>query len=159
MGKPTRDELLKRIKKLEKQIAVKSAGAAVGKPESSFQTFTEQSPNMIFINKGGRVVYVNRRCSQVMGYSSEELCAPDFDFMTLIAPESVDLVGSNFAKHMQGQEVAPYEDYLLTKQGEKIAAIITTKLIRYQGETAILGIVTDITERKRAEEELQYRLK
>jgi PAS domain S-box-containing protein len=60
---------------------------------------------------------------------------------------------------MQGQEVAPYEYYLITKKGDKIAAIITSRLIRYQGERAILGIITDISERKRAEEELQYRLK
>lgn len=125
----------------------------------AFQIITEQSPNMIFINSGGRVVYVNKRCTDEMGYSKAEICSPDFDFMTLIAPESVERVRSNFAKHMQGQEVNPYEYSLITKKGDGIAAIITTKLIRYHGEAAILGIITDITERKRAEEELQYRLK
>ena len=50
------------------------------------EPFTEQSPNMIFINKGGRVVYVNKRCVADMGYSREEFYAPDFDFMALIAP-------------------------------------------------------------------------
>ena len=159
MPKPTRDELKQRIRALEKQLASRDTAAPAPKMGSAFQIITEQSPNIIFINKGGRVVYVNRRCTQQMGYSKEELCAPDFDFMTLIAPESADLVRSNFAKHMQGQEVAPYEYYLITKNGDKIAAIITTKLIRYQSEAAILGIITDITERKRAEEELQYRLK
>ena len=56
MGKPAHDELVKRIKTLEKQIAAGSAGVSSIKPEYSFQTFTEQSPNMIFINKGGLVV-------------------------------------------------------------------------------------------------------
>jgi len=159
MAKPNRDELIQRIRVLEKQLASRNTDAPAPKMGPAFRIITEQSPNMIFINKGGRLVYVNRRCTHVMGYSSEELCAPDFDFMTLIAPESVDLVRSNFAKHMQGRKVRPYEYCLITKQGEKIAAIITTKLIRYQGEAAILGIITDITERKRAEEELHYRLK
>ena len=158
MPTPTREELIQRIRALEKQLATRNSDVAGLKMSKAFQLITEQSPNMIFINKGGQVVYVNRRCTQVMGYSRAQLCAPDFDFMTLIAPESLDLVRSNFAKHMQGQDVAPYEYFLVTKQDEKIAAIITTKLIRYQGETAILGIITDITERKRAEEELQYRL-
>jgi PAS domain S-box-containing protein len=159
MPQPTRNELIKRIRALENQLASRGTGTPARRMGPAFQIITEQSPNMIFINKQGRVVYVNRLCSQEMGYSKEELCAPDFDFMTLIAPESVDRVRSNFKKHMQGQEVASYEYYLITKTGKKIAAIITTKLIRYQGESAILGIITDISERKNVEEELQYRLK
>ena len=159
MGKPARDELLRRIKTLEKQIAAGSAGASSKMPEYSFQTFTEQSPNMIFVNKGGRVVYANKRCIEVMGYSREEFLASDFDFMTLIAPESVDLIQSSFKRHMAGEDIEPYEYSLLNKKGDKIEAIITTKLIDYEDGKAILGIITDITERKRVEYELQYRLK
>ncbi|MCK5205172.1 MAG: PAS domain S-box protein, partial [Desulfobacterales bacterium] len=159
MGNPTHAELVKRIRTLEKQIAVRSDKAASPKPRYGLRTFTEQSPNMIFINKGGRVVYVNKRCVEDMGYSREEFYAPDFDFMALIAPESVDLIRSNLKRHMTGENVEPYEYSLLNKQGEKFEAIITTKLINYDREKAILGIVTDITARKRAEEELQYRLK
>jgi len=64
-----------------------------------------------------------------MGYSREEFYAPDFDFMALIAAESVDLIRSNFKRHMTGEDVEPYEYSLLNKQGERIEAIITTKLI------------------------------
>ena len=78
MGKPTRDELVKRIKTLEKQIAAAPASAPSIKPEYGFQAFTEQSPNMIFINNGGRVVYANKRCIEVMGYSREDFYAPGF---------------------------------------------------------------------------------
>ena len=159
MGKPTRDELLKRIKTLEEQIAAGSAGTSSIKPEYGFKIFAEQSPNMIFLNQGGRVVYANKRCSEIMGYNRKELYAPDFDFMSLIAPESVDLIRSSLKRHLAGEDVAPYEYALINKKGEKIEAIITTKLINYDDGKAILGIITDITERKRIEEELQYRLK
>jgi PAS domain S-box-containing protein len=159
MGNPTHAQLVKRIRTLEKQVAANSAKAASKRSANAFRTFTDQSPNMIFINKGGRVVYVNKRCVEDMGYSREEFYAPDFDFMALIAPESVDLIRSNFKRHMMGEDVEPYEYGILNKQGERIESIITTKLITYDGEKAILGIVTDITARKRAEAELQYRLK
>jgi PAS domain S-box-containing protein len=159
MGKPTRDELLKRIKILEAQIAAGSAGTSSIKPAYGFKTFAEQSPNMIFINQGGRVLYANKRCSEIMGYDRKELYAPDFDFMSLIAPESVDLIRSSLKRHLGGEDIAPYEYALINKKGEKIEAIITTRLINYDDGNAILGIVTDITERKRIEEELQYRLK
>ena len=130
-------------------------------PNSKYdlQTFTEQSPNMIFINQGGRLVYVNRRCVEAMGYSRDEFYAPDFDFMSLIAPESVELIRSNFKRHLAGEDIEPYEYSLLNKRGEKIEAIITTRLIDFEGSRAILGIITDITDRKRIEAELQYRLK
>ena len=76
MGKPARDELVKRIKTLEKQIAADSANASPMAPQYGFKTFAEQSPNMIFINKGGRVVYANKRCVEVMGLSLIHISEP-----------------------------------------------------------------------------------
>ena len=113
---------------------------------------------MIFINQGGRVVYVNKRCAETMGYSRDEFYAPEFDFISLIAPESVDLIRANFKRHLTGEDIEPYEYSILTRKGQKIQAIITTRLINFEGARAILGIITDITDRKRAEEELRYRL-
>jgi PAS domain S-box-containing protein len=103
---------------------------------------------MIFINRGGRVVYANRKCIEIMGYKREEFYSPEFDFLSLIAPEYLDMIKKHFAKHMKGGEVPPYEYALVTKKGEKIDTIITTKLIDYEGGKAILGMVTDITDRK-----------
>jgi PAS domain S-box-containing protein len=123
--------------------------------EEKFRSLAEQSPNMIFINRAGRVVYANRRCEEVMGYRREEFYSPDFDFLALVAPESRELVEAYFSRHMRGQECPPYEYTLLTKDGRRIHAINTTRLIQYEGRQAILGIVTDITERKEMEEELR----
>ncbi len=123
--------------------------------EADFRTFTEQSPNMIFINQGGKVVYANRKCEEIMGYTREEFLASDLDYLSLIAPESVDLVRANFQRHLNGEEIEPYEYTLIGKSNQKIEAIITSKLIYFGGEPALLGIVTDITERKQAERDLQ----
>ena len=43
---------------------------------------------------------------------------------------------------------------LVTKTDERIEAILNTKLIRYEEENAILGIITDIRELKKVEHEL-----
>jgi PAS domain S-box-containing protein/putative nucleotidyltransferase with HDIG domain len=110
---------------------------------------------MIFINMNGRIVYVNEKCTEITGYTREELYAPDFEFMNLIGPESMDLVKELYSKHLQGEEVPPYEYTLITKEGRRIEAINATKLIQYAGERALLGIVTDISERKKAEQELR----
>jgi PAS domain S-box-containing protein len=123
--------------------------------DDMFRLLADKSPNMIFINKAGKIVYVNEKCVEVMGYGREEFYSDSFDFLTLIAPESIDLVKKNYRLHMEGKEVPPYEYRLITKKGRTLDAIHTTSLINIEGEPAILGIVTDITERKRAETELR----
>jgi len=116
---------------------------------------------MVFINQKGRIVYANERCDEIIGHTRAEFYSDDFDFLTLIAPEHRELVMENFSTHMSGKEVKPYEYGLITKDGRRVEAIYNSRLIDYGGEKAILGTVTDITERRRAEEEkkrLQARL-
>jgi PAS domain S-box-containing protein len=119
--------------------------------EEKFRNLAEQSPNMIFINRGGKVVYANRRCEELMGYTREEFYAPGFDFLTLIAPEHRERVKENFAQHMSGQEVTPYEYTLLAKDGRRMECILAPGLLHFGGQNAIMGIITDITTRKRSE--------
>jgi two-component system cell cycle sensor histidine kinase/response regulator CckA len=123
--------------------------------EEKFRTLSEQSPNMIYINKRGRIVYVNNKCVELLGYSKEEFYSPQFDFMKLIVPEYVELVRESFQSHLGGRELPPYEYALVTKDGKRLEGIHTTTLIDYEGEQSILGLVTDITEQKRADEELR----
>ncbi len=122
--------------------------------EEKFRILAEQSPNMIFINVKGKVVYANRACEEIIGYSREEFYSPDFDFISLISKDSIPIIQKNLRKHSQGIDVEPYEYSLITKKGEIINAIIATKLINYEKHSAILGIVTDITARKKVEEAL-----
>jgi PAS domain S-box-containing protein len=133
----------------------KQADQALRESEAKFRSVTEQSASMIFINKKGRIVYCNQKCEDIMGYRRDEFCSPDFEFFTLIAPECMEIVKTAFQKHMAGQEVEPYEYSLIKKDGKKLDVIIATNLIEYEGDSAILGIVTDITQRKIAEQALR----
>jgi PAS domain S-box-containing protein len=123
--------------------------------EEKFRNLAEESPNMIFINCRGKVVYANKKCEDKLGIGRAEFYSSNFSFLSLIASEDVELLKSSFAKHMRGEAVPSYEYTLLARSGTRINAIITTKLIDYNGERAVMGIVTDITERKKTEELLK----
>jgi two-component system cell cycle sensor histidine kinase/response regulator CckA len=133
----------------------KRAEEALQESEEKFRNLAEQSPNMIFINKKGRVVYANKRCEEATGYTRDELCSADFSFLTLIAPEHRESVEARFRKHMQGEELEPYDLALVAKGGTRAEVMAITKLIDYAGERAILGTVIDITERKGMEQALR----
>ncbi|HKM60388.1 MAG TPA: PAS domain S-box protein, partial [Candidatus Bathyarchaeia archaeon] len=116
--------------------------------EEKFRNLAENSPNMIFIYQKGKVVYANKEAEKAMGYTKEEYYSSEFNFLDLVESESRELVVSNFTKHTKGEDTTPYEYGLMTKCGRRIEAILNTKVITYNEEPAILGIVTDITERK-----------
>ncbi len=129
----------------------KKVEAALHLSEEKFRNLSDQSPNMIFINKRGRVVYANRKCEETTGYTQDEFLSPKFDFFSLCSSENIETMKSSFAMHLKGENVAPYEFTVVAKDGKKIEAIITTKLIDYENEQALLGIITDITKLKAAE--------
>ena len=119
--------------------------------EEKFRSLAEESPNMIFINKKGKVVYANKKCEEVLGYTRKELYSGNFNFMTLFPPEHKDTIIKKFREHREGRDVPTYEFELLKKNGGRLNVIQNTQLIDYEGERSILGIVTDITELKHAE--------
>ncbi len=123
--------------------------------EELTKSLFEHSPNMIFINTAGRIVYANEMCRQMMGYDRSDFYSSDFNFVELIAPESLDIVKMSFGRHMRGEDVEPYDYTLLTRDGRQIECIMASKLIQYRGEQSILGIITDISHRKQAEEQLR----
>jgi len=133
----------------------RQSAAALRESEERFRTLAEKSPNMIFINAGGKIIFANDRCEEVTGYTKKELHDPSFDFMKLIAPESVKVVKDAWARHQKGEEVDPYEYIVVTKAGAKVQCINATRLMHYGGQDVVMGVVTDISAQKRAERELK----
>ncbi len=131
----------------------KLAELALRESEEKFRTLAEKSPNMIFINQAGKIIYANPECERRMGFSREEFYSPEFDFLSLISEDHIATIKKNLELHQRGEEVPPYESILITKDGQELHAIHATRLMTYNGDPAILGIVTDVTDRKVAEQE------
>ncbi len=123
--------------------------------EEKFRSLAEWSPNMILILRGHRIHYANRICAETTGYAVEELCSPQFRFSALVSPPQGDLFLDNFRRRASGEVIQPWEQAFLTKGGREITVIIATRRIAYEGEDSVLAILTDITDRKGAEQAIQ----
>jgi PAS domain S-box-containing protein len=130
---------------------VRQQAEELGESEEKFRTLTEELPNMVYILKNGKIVYVNEKCNALIRYSQEEIYAPEFDFLTIIAPEHRDLIMQNFGQHKMGNVVKPFECTIIGKGNKRIECLNMSKLIHYGGESSILGIITDLTEFKRTQ--------
>jgi PAS domain S-box-containing protein len=116
----------------------KKAEDAIRESEAQFRNLSDNSPYMILINKGSRIIYANRKFEELMGYTIDEALSPDFDIMQIISKEHRPLIKKNSMIHARGEEVPPSEYTLLTKGGGKLDAIINTKLITKMSTVKIL---------------------
>jgi two-component system, cell cycle sensor histidine kinase and response regulator CckA len=150
------DHLLRSINKARtSEKAIRKQAEELRESEEKFRTLTEELPNMVYIHKNGKIVYVNEKCKELIGYSREEIYSPEFDFLSIIVPGHRYLVLQKIRQHLAGIKVEPYEFTLVDKDNKKIDCLNMSKLIRYEGEPSVLAIVTDLTDLKRTQESIR----
>jgi PAS domain S-box-containing protein len=153
-----RAELGRRNVALQQEIAERiQADEALRESEENFRVLAEQSPNMILVDQGGKVLYANAQFESVLGYTRAELYADGFKSDYLVAQESLPMGYQVSVRVLGGEDVPPFEHTFVARDGTLIETILATKQVTYRGETAVLAVVTDITDRKQTEHELRAR--
>ena len=114
----------------------------------------ENAAEAIVIAQDGRLKYVNQAASKIAGYSRQELCFSPFP--EFIHPEDRSIVSDRYTKQIEANEsLLPYEFRLIIKAGKIKWMDIHSIRITWEGRPAALSFLSDITERKLAEEALR----
>ena len=122
--------------------------------EANFRTLAEAIAGAIFISEGKRLHYVNHAAEIITGYAREELLS--MNFWDLVHPDFRELVRDR-ERVRQGDIVVrtQHEDKILAKNGDERWLDIRTGIIEFDGVLSRLVSAFDLTERKKAEEQLQ----
>jgi len=132
----------------------KRAEEALQENESFSRGLVENLPDYIAIyGPDGNIVYVNPASAAVLGYRAEELVGTPV--LKHVAEEYRHEVVSRMTKRQELSEVPSYEIELLAHDGLRRSVIVKGAQIQYREHPATLLVLTDITERKRAEEALK----
>ncbi|MCX8207579.1 MAG: PAS domain S-box protein [Methanothrix sp.] len=127
---------------------------ALRESEHRFRVLTETTSSGIAIIRDGRVVYVNRAGRELCGYTMDELKGASM--WMVVHPEDVARLRELYEREMRGEQIpSRYELRFVTKDGDVRWVECTHGTIDLSGGRAMLCTAVDITERKRAEEELQ----
>ncbi len=110
----------------------------------------------IAILRGFDVIFANQACADIYGYEDVEEVRRAGSIEALLAPEEIPRMRS-YAEARQRGEQAPekYEFKGIRKDGSEIWLLQRARPIEWEGEPAVQVTVIDITEQKRALEELQ----
>ncbi len=124
--------------------------------EDRFRDLVEGSIEGIMIHRDFKPLFVNSTYAEIFGFDNpEEVMAFDW-VLELAAPHVQARAMSYAAARLRGDDApTDYEYEGLRKDGSTIWLDNRVRVISWQGEPAIQSTVVDITERKRAEEELR----
>jgi two-component system, cell cycle sensor histidine kinase and response regulator CckA len=135
---------------------LKLAEKALRESEERFRTIFEQAAVGVALldSRTGRYVRVNKKFCDIVGYSSEEMLALSFQDITHPdhVQSAVDRVTRLFAGSLGTFTV---EKQYIHKNGSTVWAYLTVSPMRAEGLAPDfhIGIIEDITERKRLEDE------
>jgi PAS domain S-box-containing protein len=134
-----------------------AAEEALRESEEKFRVLAETSPTAICIYQGESIIYANPAMERLFGYSADELSR--MKFWEWAMDEFRDLIRERGLARLRGETVPSlYEGAYLTKAGEERWVLISAGTMEYKGRPTGVASFLDITERKRAEEQIKASL-
>jgi PAS domain S-box-containing protein len=158
-------ELLKLNNELESRINIrtedlikeitdrKNIEALLRESEEKYRQMFENANDGIILTVDGIVRFINPKIYEMTGYMPKNIIGKPFsDFMHI---DYRELIMENHMKRLRGEDVPEQYDIKFVDKKKKIKWFeIKSTVISWEGETAVLTFVSDITGRKSTQDEL-----
>ncbi len=132
----------------------KQAEQTLQESESRYSAVVNQAGEGIIIIQDNIAQFANKALGEMLGYTPDEIVGTPF--ISFVAPESKALLASRVKARLAGEDVPlVYEARLLRKDGTIFDAELSAGVIQYRGKSADVGLIRDVTERKRLEQQIQ----
>jgi len=100
----------------------------------------------------GTFLGANAAAAQLIGYDEHEIVGRSFAELNLISPDQQQQVVESLGQGLASIEATPGSFNMRRPDGEQVEVEVSSHALVYNNQTVLLGIVRDITERRRAEE-------
>lgn len=137
------------------QQLVEQRTAALSASESRYRALVETVPIGVFVHDGERFRYVNPALADILRLPSPQ-AGIGLPVLNFIQPSHRQLAQANIKTTLaEAQPVEPHRESNLRADGSEFLAEVTTVPTIYEGQNAVLGLVRDVTEAVKAEQQLQ----
>ncbi len=132
----------------------KQAEEALRKSEERYRQLAENAGEAILVVQDGMVKFINPKGEELSGYSLEELAAQPF--VRFIYPDDANMVIDRYSKRLKGEPAPQVYDFrIVRKDGHIRWGELNAVPISWEEKPAVLCFMSDVTERKQAEEALR----
>jgi PAS domain S-box-containing protein len=133
----------------------KQAEEALRASEERLRLVFDSAPDAtVFCDLKGYVVDGNRKMEDITGYKRSQLIGKHFSELQLLPQREIVKAAKSLASHTLEGPTGPYLYTINRQDGTQAVVEVRTYPVKHKGQDMILGIVRDISERKRAETQL-----
>ncbi|MCW3998261.1 MAG: PAS domain S-box protein [Candidatus Bathyarchaeota archaeon] len=132
----------------------KKTHKAIQASEKKYRTLIENASQSIAVVMDEKIMYANSKSEEVIGYPLNELI--DLPFLELVHPDDLERIKKRYKKRIKGEKLSRFVQYrMISKKGKVKWFESNGVLIPWGKKTGVMYFTTDITERKKAEKELE----
>ncbi len=152
--KEERDLLNAIAAQLGRIIERRQAEEAFQESEERYRVLVENANEAILVAQDAIFKFVNPKATDLMGYSEDELGSRPF--AEFIHPDDRDKVTERYQRRLEGAELPQtYPFRIVDEAGDTKWVELNAAVITWAGRPATLNFLTDITERRKAEEQIR----
>jgi PAS domain S-box-containing protein len=135
----------------------KAAARALAESEAKYRKVVENVSEGILVTANGRILFANPRSLELTG--QDEATARARPFIDFIHPDDRERVLANHLRRMRGEPVENhYQFRVLHRDGSTRWLETSSVQFEWQGAPSTLNFLTDVTQRRQAEEDMRNAL-
>ena len=128
------------------------------KSENHYRLLVDNLSEGIMVTSSGNIIFSNSRAADIFGYQLEEIIGKPINF--LIHPEDAPAILDRNQRREKGEDVLSDDSIRVVTRSREIRWVnVHVVLIEWEGIPATLMMITDTTESRRAEDQIQQQLK
>jgi PAS domain S-box-containing protein len=152
------------LQEAEVRRAARRAEESLAESEARYRTLVQTIPAAMYIDAeaedaaaGYKTIFISPQITNMIGHTPEELTADPDLWASLIHPDDRKRTLADDTRHFETGGLLNHEFRVITKGGDVVWLQDEATIVRERGggRRVSQGILTDVTERKRAEEELR----